>query len=232
MKERGMLFSPPMVRALLDGSKTQTRRILKDTGLYAIDASIHGMEVATRELDRLAMNSPYGQPGDRLWVRETWGNVAFSLDESGERQTWSPDRPATAIHEMPYGNGYYSGHVIYRADGEFEWCDDDGDGEKSCWHPSIHMPREASRIDLEITGVRVDRLQDISEADAIAEGVRGLERYLAGGTDSEDPDSGLEAGMILDPRFAYQMLWESINGPGAWDANPWVWVIEFRRVKP
>jgi hypothetical protein len=104
-------------------------------------------------------------------VRETWGVISHDFDERGDIVNWVPDRPAQPIREMPFGRGYYSGHVIYRADSDAEWAgDDDGGGEtRSAWKPSIHMPRMASRILLEITDVRVERLQGISEEQAEAE---------------------------------------------------------------
>lgn len=219
MKERPILFSAPMVRAILSGQKTLTRRAYKvgNGGVWPNLNDRPGMQQATR-------NCPYGQPRDRLWVRETWGVVSHTWDKDGNMVSWPPDRSATAIREMPFGGGYYNGHVIYAADGPHEWAgDDDGSGEpRSAWHPSIHMPRAASRITLEVTGVRVERLQDISEADAIAEGI-------------EKHTTGLwlpcreEGKANIDPRLAYRDLWESINGPGSWDKNPWVWAIAFQR---
>lgn len=189
--ERPMLFSTPMIRALLAGTKSQTRRVVKDTGLYAIDAAIHGAETAARERQALASRCPYGQPGHKLWVRET---------------------------HMDLGACY-----LYRADPGAET-------ERALvapgqpWKPAIHMPRTASRITLEVTGVRVERLQDISEADAMAEGIV----ETCGGY-------GLPAGEhfhAADPRQSYLSLWESINGPGSVEANPWLWCVEFRRVTP
>lgn len=209
MKERPILMNAPMVRATLDGSKTQTRRIVKP-GKWEHENAEYGVSFG---------NCPYGQPGDRLWVRETWGVVSHSWDADGNMIDWTPDRPATQIQEMRFGQGYYSGHVIYAADGAHEWAgDDDGGGEpRSAWHPSIHMPRAASRINLEITGVRVERLQDISEADAKAEGA--TPSIIGAHLDH------------LKYRAGFQSLWESINGPGSWEANPWVWVVEFKRVE-
>ena len=183
-KERPMLFNAPMVRAVLAETKTQTRRVFtaKNGGLWPNRNDLPGMKQILR-------NCPYGQPGDRLWVREAWG-LAF-----GSPITPHPDA------------------VIYRADkGNADW-----DGR---WRPSIHMPRWASRILLEIVSVRVERLQDISEDDATAEGAR-----LCYG-EPFDP-----ANTISDRR-RYELLWEQINGPGSWDANPWVWVIEFKQVQP
>lgn len=223
MKERGIIFNGEMVRAILDGRKTQTRRVMKpqpdEDGLAKV---INGPWVDTSER---IYRCPFGVPGDRIWVRETWGVVSHELDEDGRIQPWSPDRPATAIHEMQFGNGYYTGHVIYAADGEFTWGDDDGyeDG-RSCWKPSIHMPRAACRILLEVTGVRAERLNSISQEDAQAEGME-----LTGWRPTySDPDSG---GEVWTPYDNFAQLWESIYGEESWKANPWVWVIEFKRIE-
>lgn len=223
VKERPILFSAPMVRALLDGSKTQTRRIIKHNG--ASGFSVDFQKTQTFQ-DKLTPRCPHGQPGDRLWVRETWGVVSNTWDGDGNLADWIPDRPATAIHEMRFGQGYYSGHAIYAADGSYEWAgDDDGGGEpRSAWHPSIHMPRAAGRILLEIVSVRVERLNDCSEADARAEGAAGYEE----GVDAPPPDDDA----VWSYQASYRRLWESINGAGSWSANPWVWVIEFKRVAP
>lgn len=169
-------------------------------------------------------NSHHGKPGDRIWVRETWGVVSHELDEDGRIQPWVPDRPATAIYEMPFGNGYYSGHAIYAADGDFTWGDDDGyeDG-RSCWKPSIHMPRAACRIFLEVTDVWVEQLQSISQADAIAEGAPPSHLSI----DAVSRDYGF-------PDFSrswYGQTWQSIYGEESWQDNPWVWVIEFKRIE-
>lgn len=220
-----MIFNGEMVRAILDGRKTQTRRPVKFPHIDR-DAmcELSGNELAGELSAGNYRNSPHGKPGDHIWVRETWGVVSHELDEDGRIQPWSPDRPATAIHEMPFGNGYYSGHAIYAADGEFTWGDDDGyeDG-RSCWKPSIHMPRAACRILLEVTGVRVERLNSISQEDAQAEGME-----LTGWRPTySDPDSG---GEVWTPYDNFAQLWESIYGEESWKANPWVWVIEFKVV--
>lgn len=240
MTERGMIFNGEMVRALLDGRKTQTRRIVKGADgavKFCKEWDINGEEifVLLGEKDHTGMNPvlgaiscPLGAVGDRIWVRETWGVVSHELDEDGRIQSWTPDRPATAIHEMPLGNGYYSGHAIYAADGNFTWGDDDGyeDG-RSCWKPSIHMPRAASRILLEITAVRVERLNAISGEDATAEGVP-----TAGSLLTDYPGTFLTPkGDLATGKVAFQRLWESIYGDESWQANPWVWVIEFKRVE-
>lgn len=231
MTERGMIFNGEMVRAILDGRKTQTRRVISNVGsdnciplqkqtktkdgiyTHVIDAPIYEL-------------CPFGAIGERIWVRETWGVVSHELDEDGRIQPWTPDRPATAIHEMPFGNGYYSGHAIYAADGDFTWGDDDGyeDG-RSCWKPSIHMPRAASRILLEITEVRVERLNSIHDVDAMREGIQNL-------TTCSHSDFGIPGVVNAQhPVRAFQLLWESIYGADSWRANPWVWVIEFKRIE-
>ncbi|WP_213223030.1 ASCH domain-containing protein [Klebsiella grimontii] len=254
MKERGMIFNGEMVRALLDGRKTQTRRIVKGADgavKFCKEWDINGEEifVVLGEKDHTGMNPvlgaiscPLGAVGDRIWVRETWGVVSHELDEDGRIQPWTPDRPATAIHEMPFGNGYYSGYAIYAADGDFTWGDDDGyeDG-RSCWKPSIHMPKAASRILLEITDVRVERLNTISEEDAQREGVYTevwdqtvVARNYAARDEffqfwSEDMPHYVEMNQLY--RSSFRSLWSSIYGDESWKANPWVWVISFERVE-
>lgn len=250
MKERGMIFNGEMVRAILDGRKTQTRRIMApqpaddiERGTFPNPEAI-GWKSSLRHKhgSTTAHFCPYGKPGDRIWVRETWGVVSHELDEDGRIQPWTPDRPATAIHEMPFGNGYYSGHAIYAADGDFTWGDDDGyeDG-RSCWKPSIHMPKAASRILLEITDVRVERLNAISEQDAQSEGVHNevwdqtvVARNYAVIDEffqfwSEDMPHYVEMNQLY--RSSFRSLWESIYGAENWQANPWVWVISFKRVE-
>jgi hypothetical protein len=167
----------------------------------------YGCAMAASELCREEQNvidrtCPYGQPGDRLWVRETWAD----------------------LEQLSAGN--YQRQAIYRADGIEQYGDEDEPVNVTApdmrWVPSIHMPRWASRILLEVVSVRVERLQDISDQDAIAEGI-GLNTSAAG------VPMTVPAGETL-PRVAYRALWESINGTGSWDRNPWVWVVEFRRV--
>lgn len=219
MTERGMIFNAEMVRALLSGRKTQTRRPIKwkQTRFTEIGEREDGSKWPWSEDAEHACDfwhpCPFGAVGDRIWVRETWGVISHAFSDDGLMIDWVPDRPSTAIHEMPFGNGYYSGYAIYAADGDFTWGDDDGyeDG-RSCWKPSIHMPRAASRILLEITDVRVERLRSMSQDDARAEGV-----IAASGP--------MEAGL------AFRELWDSIYGEESWKANPWVWVIEFKRVE-
>ncbi|HCT9159718.1 TPA: hypothetical protein OUB79_000607 [Klebsiella quasipneumoniae] len=242
MKERGVIFNGEMVRAILHGRKTQTRRIVKGTDgavKFCKEWDINGEEifVVLGEKDHTGMNPvfgalscPFGAVGDRIWVRETWGVVSHAFSDDGLMIDWVPDRPTTAIHEMPFGNGYYSGYAIYAADGDFTWGDEDGyeDG-RSCWKPSIHMPRAASRILLEITNVRVERLNAISEEDAEAEGIDMEALY-----DSQDCyDCIADHNMTGRPTVtgAFKYLWESIYGEEGWKANPWAWVIKFKRVE-
>lgn len=241
MKERPILFSGPMVRAILGGQKPVTRRAIKHQPDAPVTDAIPRREYphgpATIDwywrprlghLNKAPSHGwdfkcPYGQPGDRLWVRETWGVISHSWDEHGDMVSWEPDRPATPIREMPFGNGYYSGHAIYAADGPMEWAgDEDGGGEpRSAWKPSIHMPRAACRILLEIVAVRVERLQDISEEQAIAEGVS-----------AESVEAYRRAGVDRPAGFAFRDLWQSVYGKESWVSNPWVWVVEFKQVMP
>jgi hypothetical protein len=200
-KEHPILFSAPMVRALLNGSKTQTRRVVKPTPEWIGQSGVLSYRGRVGLPHAL---SPYGQPGDRLWVRES-----IFLSKETDRHHYS----ATGL----IGPG---------VDYEKEPPPAIGLPAKSI--PSIHMPRWASRITLEITGVRVERLQDISTTDCRAEGC-----VLLGQGPSVTTRDLLWSGREWASGCAwYRELWESINGPGSWDANPWVWVIEFKVVKP
>ncbi|MGL4602236.1 MAG: hypothetical protein ACRCVE_12360 [Plesiomonas sp.] len=231
-KHRPITFNGDMVRSILSGEKTQSRRIasgvMPDNCLWIKKPTKNKNGVATHVIDAPKHGlCPFGNVGDRLWVRETWGVVSYTFDEDGRMIDWVPDRPAKRVHEMKYGRCYYSGHIIYRSDGPFVWCgDDDGGGDdRTAWHPSIHMPREASRITLEITEVRVERLNNITERDSEAEGVSRLEgdlwkNYCRDGMPRQ-----------LTARDSYATLWDSIYGSGSWQTNPWVWVIEFKLVK-
>jgi hypothetical protein len=207
MKERPIIFSAPMVRAIMSGAKTQTRRAVK-VRCHSICENDDGKLWPWSEDAELAEDfwhqCPFGEPGDRLWVRETWGALPHML------------------------GGFQRESLRYRADGEYQ-----NERDTWRWRPSIHMPRWASRITLEITDVRVERLQDISEADAIAEGIDGA--FVEGGrywrNYSLSDAEAMCAPMLNFPTESYRTLWESINGPGSWDANPWVWVIEFKKLE-
>jgi hypothetical protein len=156
--------------------------------------------------------SPYGVPGDRLWVRETWNRA----ERTGYDAAPQDRRPGFDESDP---DAYNFGPCWYRAT-------DDGRVE-GAWRPSIHMPRWASRITLEIASVRVERLQDITFLDALAEGVKGP---FTPGIDV-DIDGNFYASGQAKAVSLYRALWESINSPGSWDANPWVWVVEFKKVE-
>jgi hypothetical protein len=185
MKERPILFSGPMVRAILAGTKTQTRRVMKPVPCLTRGMQTHEFSVGGHDY-----RCPYGVPGSRLWVRETFamnevkgGPPVIYRADYGQAQSVFIDRPHSAEWDV----------VVTR------------------WKPSIFMPRSASRILLEITEVRVERLQAISDDDAWAEGC--------------EPNDN-------NPVDWYHALWEQINGAGSWDANPWVWVVSFKRLQP
>lgn len=214
-----------MVRALLAGTKTQTRRVAKLLGAEVIEERPDGLDGAvfsqpwpwSPQHDGW-VSCPYGRPGDRLWVRETW----TALQPTTDAATAAAHRDR--VVERPEDGERVA--LWYRADGEMPlverlWADEE-DGIR--WRPSIHMPRWASRIALEVTAVRVERLHDISEADARAEGISCTNSHRWG-----LPETGMEHNA---PTHAFRTLWESINGADSWDVNPWVWVISFKRVTP
>lgn len=219
MKERPILFSGPMVRALLSGTKTQTRRVVKPRHDRDIGCELAPNELAGEVNSGSYRNAPWA-PGDRLWVRETFAGPLVSMEH------WEAVNHPSEIEKPEF--------CEYAADGgpAPEYMDAD-DNLRRRWTPSIHMPRWASRITLEVTGVRVERLQDISAADAIAEGIERLEDFFGcpcwkaygepEGSDLVLPD---------DPIGSYRSLWESINGLESWEGNPRVWVVEFRRIVP
>jgi hypothetical protein len=216
-KERPILFSGPMVRAILDGRKRQTRRVVKSQPPeWAICAEehmdgwfFHDKHGDTEDLwfypdyESAGLQCPQGKPGDRLWVRETFRAWREIGERGGEWDLCEgplvPEFPGDAFD-------YAADHV----------------GSRFPWRPSVHMPRWASRITLEITGMRVERLHELSEADALAEGCEA--RRSNDGYDI-DPFHDMSAS------DSFAELWESINGPCSWAANPWVWVIEFKRLE-
>jgi len=233
MKERPILFSSPMVRAILSGQKTQTRRTIR----CACNSMHHGkllgdwslsvpprqwdgkeelwnfrsrkrlqpsdwIESYQTDVDDHAMapvRCPYGQPGDRLWVREPF---CLAHPESNRIDDGRPTR----------ADGRWCFYLATEPD--IEASEDDA---RSPWKPSIHMPRWASRITLEVLSVRVERLQDISEEDARAEGVCAI-----------DLPGALDDVPLAMPRDRFAVLWSKISGPESWEANPWVWVVTFR----
>ncbi|MDU9399016.1 hypothetical protein [Pseudomonas sp. zfem003] len=210
MRERPILLAGPRVRAILEGRMTVMRRVMKpqptpsNMGGHSWPCPIHQtMLHVEQELQNgegiwggLADSAcPHGAPGDRLWVRETFATLSAGQYE--------PVKPACG----------YGQEVRFAATDPLADCDVGVRGYP--WRPSIHMPRWASRILLEITAVRVERLQDISDEQALAEGVDQTNTSIPGYA-----------------RQRFQDLWESINGAGSWDANPWVWVVEFKRITP
>jgi hypothetical protein len=201
VKERPILFSGAMVRALLDGRKTQTRRIVKHQPVYGDVAGTfaswmfkkrkaNGYWLYPNAKSTVLSECPYGEQGDRLWVRETF----FPCPES-------------------HGGGWH-----YKATEQNDFM------PTMPWKPSIHMPRVASRITLEITGVRVERLQGISETDSLSEGI-----------EASSEGFGIDSGRhfhAASGRQSYASLWDSLNAARGygWDENPWVWVVEFRKI--
>lgn len=208
MRERPILFSAPMVRAILAGTKTQTRRPYKTRKHPDFGCAMAASELVCEPQHVIDRTCPYGQPGDRLWVRETWN--WFDPDEIPEvrRGRRAPFTGQQGARKIPWVAAYAAdGHLEHEHLG------------LALWRPSVHMPRWASRILLEITAVRIERLQDITWIDAAKEGTPVPRRAR----DRVDPEIGCVA--------QFRTLWESINGRGSWDANPWVWVIEFMRVE-
>ncbi|HFT3337686.1 hypothetical protein [Klebsiella pneumoniae] len=245
MKERGMIFNAEMVRAILDGRKTQTRRVMNvqpesnQFGLLHITSSTKRSDIgkyhwaesnATGNHVRSKLFScPLGSVGDRIWVRETWailGNEDGCCIDWEEKICKGDERSAARIYrasceQKPNNYGLWSipddaDWKPYTKDYQYE----------GAWRPSIHMPRWASRILLEITDVRVERLNAISEEDARAEGI------IDGGClNCGEPEPCGCANPEPDATDAFAYLWQSIYGQENWNANPWVWVIEFKRVE-
>lgn len=227
IKERPILFNTEMVKAILEGRKTQTRRVMKpqpemvtsrgrriyrDEDFKKSWESIPG----TMEGDGF-VDCPYGKPGDRLWVRETWTEIDFGPVDFGG-----------AMHEET--------GIVYRADFK--------EPEHWVWRPSIHMPRHASRILLEITDIRVERVQEITPQDGIKEGIEcytdgaewcgihefsGYRNYQS---NQVDKDGDTVDDWFSNPIDSFRSLWDSINAKRGfgWDVNPWVWVVEFKKI--
>lgn len=207
MKERPIIFNGDMVRAILEGRKTQTRRVIKPQPVFnsmfnewRTEKNRVAYDTGELIFDSFLDGCPYGQPGDELWVRETWQHC-FAQDNVPIEKT-----------------------IIYKAD-----CPN---YDATPCKPSIHMPRCFSRIQLKITDVRVERVQDIADEDIKAEGIREFTK------DGNVMKYGLEGWvwqtMPRTPRDAFKELWDLINAKRgySWDANPWVWAIEFERVEP
>lgn len=294
MKERPILFSGPMVRAIIEGQKTQTRRVV--TPQWDQQADVKEMSATTPEGWQTSGHSgrwwcageansdevvrcPYGIPGDRLWVRETfWGKHDVEYGDYGVLYSNAPcldvgkefhpgiDYCATPEAFNPPRGEEARGRPIVKHEKEEpgtwwlappdKWDGTDEDHSKNgSWvflpwpeaeytkHPSIHMPRWASRIDLEVTGIRVERIQDITEEDAKAEGVQipvtteqcppGMCRPLVNALTPYRPGPrGITQHNLYRAEFAF--LWDSINGKRgfSWEKNPWVWVVSFKLLRP
>lgn len=199
MKERGMIFNAEMVNSILSGRKTQTRRPVKfpfrDVNL---GCELSGNELAGELSAGNYWNSRVGQPGDRIWVRETWAEAGASAPDLTLYRANYPEHVPAHYENVP-------------------------PVDEIRWTPSIHMPRWASRILLEITDVRVERLNNISYDDAISEGITQEWTCI-------DPGLGSYAHKN-DVQDDYETLWKSIYGEESWAANPWVWVISFKRIE-
>lgn len=211
MTERPILFSGEMVRALLAGTKTQTRRVVRPRHDWRMDEREDGTpwpyfrDYVYEEPEPVEVPCPYGAPGDMLWVKERW-QWASAYWASIYRDPGATDAERA---ECQAGAGYYATHRNPECDGP--------------WTSPLYMPRLLSRITLRVTSVRVERVQDISEEDARAEGV--VRACFGGWTDGTTDYDTITAAQ------AFRALWESINGAESWAANPWVWVVGFERVE-
>lgn len=243
IKERPILFSAPMVRAILEGRKTVTRRAVKATkahadGFMMLDHgngwwpyNAFGDFTSDHEGMEYPIACPYGKPGDRLWVRESHAQV-FEVD--------IPDgRPVGPIGTAGSpGRPDWKCRYVYRADGQMpnvQWHHV-GDSQPVRWTPSIHMPRHSSRILLEITDVRVQRLRDSDDLVLLDE--------LGDMLEDSDSVAGREFSRVehfqcagaplrmLPEMYGFLAWWDKTNGHGSFDSNPWVWVVEFKRVTP
>jgi hypothetical protein len=206
MKERPILFSAEMVRAVLEPRKTQTRRIIKPQFDKLIQKGTHGAHIAIEVQPGYGfIKCPYGKPGDRLWVREAW-HTYKCLDHQPPRMTGTK-----SAFWYSADNGTKN---MFGAKAEIK-------GKK---RPSIHMPRWASRINLEIIDIRVERVQDISHEDAISEGVSFLNNRCTIIKPCRDRHQ------LTAMQHAFYYIWELLHGPDAWERNDWVWVVEFKSV--
>lgn len=225
-KFKPILFSAPMVRALLDGRKTQTRRLLKHdsdgpmnepsttasvTYSKGEPAIAHFRGVKSKEFFA-GYKCPYGKPGDVLWVRETWGINYFGRLRPWHFKEGIEIKMEDLVYKSTAGMGYAYG------DNDAYFLLD------KKWRPSIHMPKAACRLFLAVVDVRVERLQDISEEDAHLEGcdrTMGHKLNMACGESAEE----------VPHKQIFRKLWQSINGLDSWDANPWLWVVTFKRIE-
>jgi hypothetical protein len=236
IQERPILMSAPMVCATLRevNPKTQTRRVIKPqcelttNGGFSWKKWLYGLGFTYSDTVRnFALKAcPYGKPGDRLWVRETWRVCASSGDHIKGKETHFVEYKPCSPNAIK--NGWQADTKDFHFDIDENVkipCSSQSDfkvGGGLAWRPSIFMPRWASRILLEIVSVRVERLQDISASDARSEGCQL--------PDLPKDVSGVAGDYVADERTSFAILWSKINGPGSWNENPWVWVIEFKRI--
>lgn len=260
MKERPILFSAPMIRAILEDRKTVTRRIIEKPTRFGmlsdLSAVVNILPAGAAEWWNLkatdgivgAVKCPYGQPGDRLWVRENWIYNGSVFHTGGGK----PESYESVIQYPADGEKrtvLRPGANLLSPPNQRKQRPDESNKEFNKYlirffqvvRPSIHMPRWASRITLEVTGIKVERLQDITEDQAKAEGLTALTKDGAlikygipdrDGLPGTDNDGWPWQEWNTSPREAFKKLWESINGPGSWELNPWIWVISFKRVTP
>lgn len=255
VKSRPVVVSAPRVRALLDGWVTQARFAVKPQPAGGVSArwgftvasttrssvgkwtcsvlDPHGSRFAERGRERVVFDArcPYGEPGDTLWVRETWRSWAETCRDDHGDDECSPHcnqtyvayaaTPRRGFRPRPDGSA-----ITYLVEGSPL---EQNPKLLGPWKPSIHMPRWASRLTLEVTGVRVEQLQDISEADARNE---GIERHDATGCIGWWRDYLNPRAACSSPRESFASLWESIHGANSWSVNPWVWVVSFKVVTP
>lgn len=231
VKERPLAFTQESVAAILAGSKTQTRRLARPPAranflpddVWKNDPDEPGSAYLDDSSGRLRITCPYGVPGDRLWVRETYRAVEDpgAPDEEVRRRLWDEEeRETTHIS------------VDYKLDNPHRIMDKLGRPE---WKSGRYMPRWASRIDLEVTGVRVERVQEITEADATAEGVRHYFGLLDGRAFDNHMKLAARFAKLHDPQATtvtavdyYAAVWERLHGAGAWKRNDWIWVVDFK----
>ncbi|MFY7514974.1 hypothetical protein ACOT19_01065 [Acinetobacter baumannii] len=230
MKERPILFNSEMVNAILEGRKTQTRRILKKQPpenmtrhcWFSSSTSTYGFTNQPIPSDKWwKINCPFGRVGDRIWVRETWAPVnlygEIALAYKADSKVIRVEENESFLDEEGFIN--YDDPRLEKYSFA-AWAYDLLDGKEGVWSPSIHMPRWACRLVLEITSIRVERLNDISENDAIAEGC-----------DNSKSEAAIQMGWYERPVRAFSRRWEWIYGKDSWKQNPWVWVIDFNVIQ-
>ncbi len=230
MTEHPILFSGPNVRAILEGRKTQTRRVIRP---QPTSITAHTEEVGNTSVIEIYdqgsarfIKCPYGQLGDSLWVRETWAISSFSANVADQnklevayrvRKPEAHPHPDGMIHSLEWRSVDYETWKKYTQKGYYSW------------RPSIHMPRWASRITLEVVDVRVERVQDIGDEDCFAEGACRWYKDEDYGVMC-DWTEGKRSNPYWTPQYIFKRLWDSINAKRGygWDTNCWVWVIEFK----